>query len=226
MVLEFQTRRRRALARAGAPQPDLPQSSLPNWIAQAKEQFAHKGTRFEFAKLFSNLVFDRVRSMPQGAASTPVAGLDAMEAEASGQDGFDKVSRKETLQQEKLESIIFEAKEIDVPALEEYLQDLFSSKDAKEALSTMRSRIRYFANSLRSKDIEADDVKQVISSVLQTDVLSDKKQTLLKQFEKNPVVVQELASVLTMQLASIQTWSWSSEGVTVPVEHFLSCSLI
>ena len=38
--------------------PIFPQSSLPNWIAQAKEQFAHKGTRFEFAKLFSNLVFD------------------------------------------------------------------------------------------------------------------------------------------------------------------------
>ena len=140
--------------------PIFPQSSLPNWIAQAKEQFAHKGTRFEFAKLFSNLVFDRVRSMPQGAATTPVAGLDAMEAEASGQDGFDKVSRKETLQQEKLESIIFEAKEIDVPALEEYLEDLYSSKDAREALSTMRSRICYFANSLRSKDIKADDVKQ------------------------------------------------------------------
>ncbi len=92
---------------------------------------------------------------------------------------------------------------------------LFAPEKATEALTALKYRVRRFAESLRSRKIHASDVSTVISSALATDVLSDEKQALLKQFAKNDTVVEELASVLTMQLQSLQSWSWPQEGVLV-----------
>ncbi|CAF0838199.1 unnamed protein product [Adineta steineri] len=52
-----------------------------------------------------------------------------------------------------------------------------------------------------------------IKSLLAADLLSDAKQTILKEFAQNPVIIKELASVLNMQLSSLQTWHWPEDGV-------------
>ncbi|KLO19096.1 hypothetical protein SCHPADRAFT_912892 [Schizopora paradoxa] len=194
--------------------PGFPPSVLQNWIQKAQAEFEHEGTRYEYAHLFGNLLTDWLKSSPTSRVATD---------SPSGSDGFEKVGRKETLEQkQKLESIIFKSKPIDVPALETYLKDLFAPEKASEALLILRARVKRFAESLRTRKIQASDVSNVISSALATDVLSDEKQALLKQFAKNNTVVEELASVLTMQLQSLQTWSWPQEGVLVEPRRHLN----
>ena len=207
--------------------PGFPSPVLKNWITQAESQFEHERTRYNFASLFGNLLTDWLKSAPRDLESTAMA-LDSEEdgagtAASVSSEGFERVSRKETLEQKaKLESIIFEEKKINTEGLELYLHDLFSSKEASEALESLKTGVRVFAKGMRTQKIDSDVVENIIASTLRTDVLSDEKQSLLKQFAKNPTVVEELASVLTMQLQSLQTWSWPKEGVLVEPRRHLN----
>jgi len=120
--------------------PGFPPSIVHNWVQQAQAEFEHERTRYEYAHLFGNLLTDWLKSSPTSGAQAN---------SPAGSDGFEKVGRKETLEQkEKLESIIFESKPIDVAALEKYLNDLFAPEKASSALTTLKTRVRLFAKSL------------------------------------------------------------------------------
>jgi hypothetical protein len=54
------------------------------------------------------------------------------------------------------------------------------------------------------------------------DILSAEKAETLKGFLNNDVILQEVASVLDMQLASIESFSWPEEGVQVEMRRHLS----
>jgi hypothetical protein len=136
--------------------------------------------------------------------------------ETTDRDDFEQLSLKDTMEQKtQLESLIFREREIDVHGIEAYLEDLFSDKDAQEALATLRVRLAAFGDSLRRTTIGEYDMKWCIKSLLASDLLSDAKQATLKEFAENPTVIKELASVLNMQLSSLQTWHWPEDGVSV-----------
>ena len=128
--------------------PGFPNSILDEWTHQVQAEFKYESSRYECARLFGSLLKEWLH------ASETVPD-------------FESVNRKETIEQkQKLESLIFQEKNIDVPALEEYLADLFSSMDAKDSLNKLRKRIKTFAESLRSIEITPDDVTITIASVL------------------------------------------------------------
>ncbi|UJR17325.1 hypothetical protein I4U23_004220 [Adineta vaga] len=130
------------------------------------------------------------------------------------QEDFEKLSLNDTVEQKaQLESIIFQEKEIDIDALERYLKDLFSDEDAQAALSSLRIRLASFGDNLRRTTISEYDMEWCIRTLLAADLLSDVKQTTLKEFAENPTIIKELVSVLNMQLSSLQTWHWPKEGV-------------
>jgi hypothetical protein len=54
------------------------------------------------------------------------------------------------------------------------------------------------------------------------DILSAEKAETLKGFLTNDVILLEVASVLNMQLASIESFSWPQEGVQVDMRRHLS----
>ena len=54
------------------------------------------------------------------------------------------------------------------------------------------------------------------------DILSAEKAETLKGFLNNDIILQEVASVLDMQLASIESFSWPEEGVQVEMRRHLS----
>ena len=183
--------------------PGFPRSILLEWIDRARAQLEHEQTRFDFAKLFGSILTDWLSSKAQSRTKSQT---DA--------DAFEKVNRKETLEQKaQLESLIFEEKHIDVPALEAYLKDLFSSKEAEEALDVMRERMEQFSDSMQKFQMGENDVETAIKSVLRADILSEEKQATLKEFQRNPIVIKELTSVLNMQRDAIQSWHWPKEGV-------------
>jgi hypothetical protein len=55
-----------------------------------------------------------------------------------------------------------------------------------------------------------------------SDILSAEKAETLKGFLTNDVILQEVASVLSMQLASIESFSWPEGGVQVEMRRHLS----
>ena len=115
--------------------PGFPKPVLKEWIRRAEEELAHEGTRYKFAQIFGQLLMDWLKSKHA-------------DMESGGGD-FENIGRKETVEQkEKLESLIFESKDIDVVAFEEYLRSLFSSKEAEEALEVTRKRIKKFSENL------------------------------------------------------------------------------
>lgn len=122
----------------------------------------------------------------------------------------------------ELELIIYTDNNVDTAALQKYLEALFASKEASKALEKLRKRLGAFGKSISKQSIPVDDMQLCIRSLLATDLLSDAKQRTLKEFAESPTVMKEIASVLDMQLATLDTWSWPKEGVVVEPRHALN----
>ncbi len=52
---------------------------------------------------------------------------------------------------------------------------------------------------------------------MSSDLLSDEKRSVLRDFLRNETLLGELADVLNMRMADLDSWSWGSGGV--PVEQ-------
>ena len=126
-------------------------------------------------------------------------------------------------QRDRIQSLIFEPKHVDIPAIETYLASLFSSTpEATAALDVLRSRLQNFGDTLLREQIDEDQMPSLIRSLLSRDLLSAEKATILKGFLSNEIVLKEVASVLGMQLARLDTWEWPEEGVFVEMRRHLS----
>nr|AEN94428.1 reverse transcriptase-like protein [Philodina roseola] len=194
--------------------PSFPQARLQDWVEKLTNRINHEITQYDYAKLFGNLLTDWLTSSPYSAETANISVTENIETTSSNQEDFEKLSLTDTIEQKsQFESIIFREKDIDVSKLETYLEDLFSGEDAQEALTTLRIRLATFGENLRRSTITEHDMQWCIKCLLAADLLSDAKQATLKEFAENPTVIKELASVLNMQLSSLQTWHWPEEGV-------------
>ena len=66
------------------------------------------------------------------------------------------------------------------------------------------------------------DVKNAIQGLLASGLMNEDKRTTLKAFEENPTVLDEVASVLNMRMASLDSWSWPKEGIVVEFRRHLN----
>jgi hypothetical protein len=80
----------------------------------------------------------------------------------------DKPLRAEKLEQkDKIQELIFTEKSMNTKAIEEYLEELFDTPDAKAALTEVRERVGDVGDSLRSATVSARDLKNwLINSLL------------------------------------------------------------
>ncbi|KAF9072591.1 hypothetical protein BDP27DRAFT_1417942 [Rhodocollybia butyracea] len=112
----------------------------------------------------------------------------------SSENGCAKTHRAERGEQrDRIQELIFEAKRIDVAAIEAYLIDLLSSLDATTTLDAPRSRI-----SKSSSQFKPKDMRSLVSSLFSGNLLSPEKAEL-----DNEVFLTDVGGVLNMQLAKI-----------------------
>lgn len=52
--------------------------------------------------------------------------------------------------------------------------------------------------------------------------MDEGRRTTLKAFLENPTVLDEVASVLNMRMASIESWKWPAEGILVEFRRHLN----
>jgi len=159
--------------------------SIPRWLHQAKtdpsittQQIQDWGnllethlrasvTRFDYAKLFGNLLTEWLQS-GDSQATGPVASDDSGDVEGSEPVATDKPVRTEKLEQkDRIQELIFTEKSTDTKAIEEYLEGLFSTPDAKAALTGVRKQLENLGNSVRQSTVSPRDLKTwLISSLL------------------------------------------------------------
>jgi len=202
--------------------PSFSRAIAEGWAETLEAHIRHTIMRFGSAKLFGNLFNEWLASGDSVAVSYQRDAERGGNSEDDG-DEFVDVGRKELHEQkEKFTSIVFDDYPVDVNALEAYLQDLFSSEEAEKVLENLRKDMRYFGQTFQRSTITTTQVKITIGGVIATGLVDEEKKGVLKAFLENSIVLEELASVLNMRMASLESWAWPKEGLPLEFRRHLN----
>ncbi|KAG6841514.1 hypothetical protein C0991_010128 [Blastosporella zonata] len=196
--------------------PNFSPGILKGWIDTLETHIRHSMMRFDCAKLFGNLFNEWIAS---GDSSTALASP----ADDTNSVGSEKVGRQEMHDQlDRLTSIIFDDATIDISALEDYLSSLFSGEEAKKALEALRDEVKLFQEYLKNETFTTHTVEYIVQGLLASGLMDEAKRATLAEFLENKTVLEEVASVLTMRMASLETWSWPEEGMPIEMRRHLN----
>lgn len=193
--------------------PSVSERSLKDSISQLENEIRYLELRYEHASFYSDLVTEWLTN------------LDGHASETQSQD-FQQVGRAEMHEQRVTwESYVFHDADVDANTIRGYLDRLFGKASlSREALKELRENIRSFGTKLADKTtwFTVKELKWVSKSLLEADLLSKEKTTILKEFMRNKEVTQEVADVLNMRLASLDSWRWPEEGIAVEMRRHLN----
>jgi len=219
-----------------------------SWATILETELRQAVTRYDYAKLFGDLLNEWISSGDSLALPpAPVTGADGDEDESQSGTAVEKkpksmrqgkpplvhsppviytaskLSLERLVQQERIQDLIFSSKPMSRSAITSYLDDLFAgSAEAEAALKKLRGNIRDAGNSIRVNTLDASEMRNLIKSLLARDLLSAEKAATLKGFLESDVIIEEVTSVLNMQMARLDDWEWPAEGVKVDMRRHLS----
>jgi hypothetical protein len=177
-----------------------------DWQDKIEKELDIHSLRYEYASLYGQLVKEWLSI--------------AEDKSTDGEGNFEEVGRKEMHDQREMwEGYVFKPRETDDFAIQSHLGKLFkSTKDNETAYYHLRIATKEFEKSM-STDIHFNDtsLKWIIQGLLRSDLVTDEKRKILKDFLNNSVVLGELADVLNMRMSSLDKWHWAAEGT--PVEQ-------
>lgn len=181
--------------------------------------------RHEHALFFSNLVTDWLSNPqnPSDEAKASHAGDTSMEDSAS----FEEVGRKEMHEQRaQWESLVFSESKTNADTIKTYLDDLFwTDKTARLALEDLRKKFRITCTDLQfgGAKFSIESLKLTIKGLLRTDLLSDDKNAILREFSRNKEVLSEVVDVLNMRLDFMEEWRWTNQdGISLEMRRQLN----
>ncbi|KAF8631029.1 hypothetical protein AX15_002640 [Amanita polypyramis BW_CC] len=196
--------------------PSFQKDNLERWSNTLETHIRQTSMRFGCAKLFGNILQEWLSS-----GDSVVAGVSNQENK-NGTESTDAGRKEKHEQMERFTSIVFEEKVVDTDALRAYLSNVFSGKRARLILEEARQRLKELCD-VRDEKVTENDVKCAIDELTSGNgSLSDENIAALREFRQNDSVLTELASVLTMRLASIDTWSWPAEGIPIHMRRHLN----
>ncbi|EIT79973.1 hypothetical protein AO1008_11318 [Aspergillus oryzae 100-8] len=169
--------------------------------------------KYEFATLFGQLTMEWLSTKKGPPPDDDVS----MSEEPEQLPGAEKLeSRKQW------EDAVFTPLELDTDEIELLLSELFQnpSKDAKDirvAFKELQRKVQVFEESLTySRLFSASTLRWTISGLMASDLLTEEKRTVLKDFLNNAIILDELSDVLNMRMTALDAWSWGTE---VPIEQ-------
>ncbi|KAJ5771338.1 uncharacterized protein N7511_003389 [Penicillium nucicola] len=195
----------------------ISQSSLQDWIGQLEKELSFLEAKHEHGAFFSKLVTEWLSELD------PTDDPKPAESDAK----FEQVGRAEMHDQRaQWETLVFTpATHVREQVIKDYLDNLFKQTElSREAIKNLKARITSFANNLSSKGkwIDVPTLKWVSKALLKTDLLSNEKASVLKEFMRNKEVAQEVADVLNMRIASLDSWAWDRNGIPVEMRRQLN----
>ncbi|KAK3904400.1 hypothetical protein C8A05DRAFT_31814 [Staphylotrichum tortipilum] len=186
------------------------ESMLNQYEAQIHGRLQVQTNKYDFASLYGKLVNEWIE------AGSSDAGADA------GGSPFVVVGREEMHQQRATwEEYVFKAKETDGQAIKAYLEDVFSSKEAKKALGVVREKIERFQKKEwnERQHFSGDTLPSLFKAMLRSDMLTEEKRTTLRGFMENKVVLSEIADVLNMRMTTLESWTWGTPLIVEQRRH-------
>lgn len=122
-------------------------------------------------------------------------------------------------QRVKWEEYVFKACETDGIAIHQYLDKLFNANKAVQSAfdNLWASTIQFEEQMATADHFDPTSLKWVIEGLLRSDLVTDEKCRVLKDFLNNAVVLGEVADVLNMRMSSLDKWQWDPNGT--PVEQ-------
>jgi hypothetical protein len=190
--------------------PSVSPKLLQYWEKSLMQRLNVQSLKYQYATLYGELVNEWLVAEKEITAADNVSETT---------EGFEKIHRAERDEsRNNWEYLVFEPLETDQVAISEYLRTLFSSNiESSKALDELWKSVSSFETSMSSPtQFNHDVLTWTISGLLASGLLSNEKNAVLKDFLASPVILTEVADVLNMRIASIQTWSWETE---VPVEQ-------
>ena len=147
--------------------PSITTQHIQDWGNLLETHLRASVTRFDYAKLFGNLLTEWLQS-GDSQATGPAVSDDSDGGEGSEPVASDKPLRAEELEQkDKIQELIFTEKSMNTKAIEDYLEELFSTPDAKAALTKVRKHLENVGNNVRSATVSPPDLKNwLINSLL------------------------------------------------------------
>ncbi|KAJ5493868.1 reverse transcriptase [Penicillium fimorum] len=204
--------------------PSISQAALQDRITQLEKELRYLEIKHEHGEFYSKLVTEWLSELDESITAT----ADKTKSTESDQN-FENIGRAEMREQRAIwESLVFTpANNVNDDAIRSYLNDLFTkTKLSQQALKDLRTSIQSFGVELSSKGgwLDVDTLEWVSQALLKTDLLGDEKCAILKEFMRNKEVTQEVADVLNMRIASLESWTWTgaADGISVELRRQLN----
>jgi hypothetical protein len=204
----------RFLAQAGC-DPSISAKTFKKWEDSLLRHLDAQSLKFAYASLYGELVTEWLTSeSSDGAADS---------GDVDMKEDFETIDNAKKLEARmEWEKMVFEPAELDVGKLQTYLNNLFGVGDPQrrplfQSLVRLREEVKEFERGFRiTNQFTPSSLRWVIRGLIRSDLLTDEKREVLKDFNTNEIILAEVADVLNMRMASIGTWSW---GSSVPLEQ-------
>lgn len=190
--------------------PSVSLKVLENWEKLLLQYLSVQSAKYQYADLYGRLVTEWL--------SSEKSALSENDPEAG--DSFEELPGAKKLEaRSKWEEVVFEPANVDQKVLTDYLNDLFCSDkgDESKPFEDLRRKVIKFENSFTSaQQFNVPTLQWVVRSLEASDLLSNEKREVLKDFLGNNVILGEIADVLNMRMTTLNRWSW---GEFVPLEE-------
>ena len=187
--------------------PSVSSDVVDRWQKSLFRHLDVQSLKYSYAKLYGQLTTEWLSS-DRSAKSNVGEGDTEMEDYEEISSGKKMESRLEW------EHSVFEPTVVNQNAITKMLSAFFEatpedSKHLVKALKKIREKTAAFEQEMASHQcFDASSLQWTIDGLLASDLLTDEKRAVLRDFRTNNVILKEVADVLNMRLADLNTWSW------------------
>ncbi|RBR27087.1 uncharacterized protein FIESC28_00159 [Fusarium coffeatum] len=195
--------------------PSVSPKMLANWEKLLIRQLDMQALQYQYAWLYGEIVTEWLSSDKERDREEDIEMSE-----------FEDLGEQAKLQSKiDWENTVFESAQVDTTAITRYLDNLFGigiGTHEKKTITGCLQRLRQVVSGFEGlistpNQFTVASLKWVIAGLHSSDLLSNEKREVLKDFETNDMILKEIADVLNMRINALDTWTWNSES-PVPLE--------
>ena len=195
--------------------PSIASKTVKEWEDCLLKYLETQSLKYKYADLYGKLVTEWL--------STESSKSTSSDQDVDMAESFEEIPGGKKLESRaEWERSVFEPASVDVDMLDNYLGTLFQNKDSEDkglykAVKALREKMQEFEREVATPgQFSTHSLRWVISGLLNSDLLTNEKRAVLRDFEKNNIILAEIADVLNMRMSRLDSWTWGTE---VPIEQ-------
>ncbi|KAJ1323156.1 POU domain transcription factor class 2 [Microdochium nivale] len=215
--------------------PSVSAAMAKTWEDSLLKHLDKRSLKFQYASLYAQLVTEWLsaeKATKAGAADANDEDVGMHDGDGDDEDDFEDLALEAKREaRADFEKRVFTPAEVDEPALQQYLADIFgvadiqdpAYRDQHESLEALRKSIKWHEAELSNPNqFNPHVLRWVCDGLISSGSLSDEKRQVLDDFKNQPIIMAEVADVLNMRMQSLDTWSWGADGVRMEQERMIN----